>query len=79
LKVHLHHSSSIKSYSEVTKQNIEIKVFFIFLLVDGRIRIRTNKFRIRIQEAQNIDPAPDLEHWKKIKLFKKGRNVLYSV
>ncbi len=35
-----------------------IKIFFyIFLLVDGRIRFCTNKLRIRIQEAQTqTDP-----------------------
>jgi hypothetical protein len=57
---------------------VEVKVFFIFLLLDGRIRIRnrswirTNKLRIRmrIQEAQNhtapTDPHPDAdpEHCK---------------
>ncbi len=46
-----------KSHKEVTKQK-KSRFFFIFLLVDGRvriwIRIRTNKLRIRmrIQEAQ---------------------------
>ncbi len=64
LKVHLHHSSKIKSHKEVTKQ----------LLVDGRIRIqsqiwiriRTNKLRIRMRipgAQKHTDPTdPDPEH-----------------
>ncbi len=55
-KVHSHHSSKIKSHKEVTKQ-YKWKFFFllIFLLVDWRIRSRTNKlrFRIRVQEVQH--------------------------
>jgi len=50
--VDLHHSSKIKRHKEVTK--LQIKFFFIFLLVDGKIRIRTNKLRIQIHEAQKI-------------------------
>ncbi len=39
LKVHLHHSSKIKK--DIKKsQKVEIKVFLLFLLDDGRIRIR---------------------------------------
>ncbi len=35
----------------------EINIFLNFLLDDGRIRTRTNKLRIGIQEAQkNTDP-----------------------
>jgi hypothetical protein len=41
LKIHLHHSSKIRSHEEVTKQ--KKSGFFLFLLVDGRIGIRTNK------------------------------------
>jgi hypothetical protein len=39
LKVHLHHFSKIKSHEEVTKQK-ESTFFLLFLLDDGRIRIR---------------------------------------
>jgi hypothetical protein len=42
LMVHLHHSSKIKIYKEVTKE-YNSRFFLICLLVDGRIRIRTNK------------------------------------
>jgi hypothetical protein len=56
-----YHSPQIKSHKEVTK-NWKLRFFFIFLLVDGRIRIRilTKKLRIRlrIQDAQkhtNLD------------------------
>jgi hypothetical protein len=38
--------------------------FFIFLLADGRIRLRTNKLRIQIHKAQkHMDPTdPDPKH-----------------
>ncbi len=39
LKVHLHHSSQIKSHKEITKQ-WKSRVFLLFLLDDGRIRLR---------------------------------------
>ncbi len=69
LKVHLHHSSKIKSHKEVTKQK-KSRCFFIILFVDGRIRIRirTNKLRlrIRIQEAKSHtvprNSVPDPEY-----------------
>jgi hypothetical protein len=52
----------IKSHKEVTKYCSRNQGFFFnSLLVDGRIRIRTNKLRIRmrIQEAQkHTDPDP---------------------
>ncbi len=39
---------------------VEIKFFFLlFLLFDGRIRIRTNNDRIRIRELKNIP----VQHW----------------
>ncbi len=49
LQVYLHHSSQKKIHKDVTKQQ-KSRFFFIFLLVDGRIRIRirTNKLQIRI-------------------------------
>ncbi len=58
LKVHLHHSSKIKSHKDITKQQ---KSRFSFILF---ARIRTNKSRIRIQEIQKrIDPTdPDKKH-----------------
>ncbi len=47
------YSSNIKSH--ISQKTVEIKVFLNFLLVYGRIRIRsqicTNKLRIRIQET----------------------------
>ncbi len=46
LKIHLHHSFKIKSQS--SHKTVQIKVFFVFCLVDGRIRIRTNKLWIRM-------------------------------
>ncbi len=59
-----------KSNKEVTKQK-KSRFFFILLFVNGkiRIRIRTNKLRIRnrIHEAQKhtdpTDPHPDPDHW----------------
>jgi hypothetical protein len=46
LKVHLHHSSEKKS--QRSHRTVEMKIFFIFLLVDGsirsQIRIRKNKY-----------------------------------
>ncbi len=52
LKVHLHHSSKIKSHKK--SKNIKIKGFLHFLLVYGRIRIRvrTNKLRIRMRSSR---------------------------
>jgi hypothetical protein len=50
LKVHLHHSSKIKSHKEVTKQ-YKAMFFFILLLVYGRIQIRiwnTDRTRVGI-------------------------------
>jgi hypothetical protein len=65
--VHLYSSSKIKK-SERSHETVEIKVFLLFLLDDGRIRrrIRTcdyNRSRMRIQEVQKqTDPtAPDLD------------------
>jgi hypothetical protein len=49
----------IKFPKEATKQ-WKSRFFSIYLLVDGRIRIRTNKLRIRIQEAtKHTDPDPE--------------------
>jgi hypothetical protein len=60
LTLHLHHSSKIKSHREVT--NSRNKGFSsFFLLVRGRILIRTNKYgsrrpkNIRIQRIQNTE------------------------
>jgi hypothetical protein len=56
-KVHLYHSSKIKSHKKTL--NSRNQVFLNFLLVDGRTRIRTNKLRIwmRIRKAQkHTDP-----------------------
>jgi hypothetical protein len=39
--VHLQHSSKIKSHKEVTKQQQSRFSFLLFLLDDGKIRIRT--------------------------------------
>ncbi len=53
LKVHLHHSSKIKSHKEVTKR-VEIKAFLFYLLDDGRIRIRIQgpkNLRIRFRNT----------------------------
>jgi hypothetical protein len=54
----------MKSHKKITKQYIEIKVFFIFLLVDGRIQIRSGAGSV--QKAQKhmdpTDPNPDAEH-----------------
>jgi hypothetical protein len=52
-------SSMIKK-SERNHKSFLSRFLFIYLLVDGGIRIRTNKLRIRmrIQEAQkNTDPT----------------------
>jgi hypothetical protein len=57
-KVHLHHSSKIKSHKEVTKQ-YKSRSFLLFLLDNGRIRIREVKKNIRIlinTLAQRSDP-----------------------
>ncbi len=48
LKVHFHHSSTIKIHKEVRKQE-KSRFFLIFSLVNGTIRTRTNKLRIRMQ------------------------------
>jgi hypothetical protein len=40
LNVHLHQTSKIKSQKEVTKYKWILRLFLLFLLVDGRIRIR---------------------------------------
>jgi hypothetical protein len=40
------------------------RFLFTFRLVDGRIRIRTNNLRIRIQEVQKHTDPTDLEHRK---------------
>jgi len=43
LKVQLHYSAKIKSHKKVTnseKKTVGIKVFLLFLVEDGRIRIR---------------------------------------
>jgi hypothetical protein len=66
--LHLHHSSKIKSHKEVTKKTAEIRFFLLFLLDDGRIRIRTSdkRIRMRIREAKRqtdpTDPDPDPQH-----------------
>jgi hypothetical protein len=61
--VHLHHSSKIKK-SLRSHKTVEIKIFLsFFLLVGERIRIRTKKLRIRIQEAQKHTDPMDPEHW----------------
>ncbi len=82
LKIHLHHSSKIKSHKEV--KIVEIKVSLHFLLVDrriqSRIRIRTKKLWIRIKEAQkHTDPDPAPEHRKSHKwpccLFQEKRKT----
>jgi hypothetical protein len=39
LNVHLHHFSRIKRHTKITKQ-LESRIFLLFLLDDGRIRIR---------------------------------------
>jgi hypothetical protein len=39
LKIHLHHASEIKSHKEL-KKTAEFKIFVLFLLDDGRFRIR---------------------------------------
>ncbi len=81
LKVHLHHSPKIKSHNEVTKQQ-KLRFFSKLWLVDGRIRIRnrTNKLRIRIQEAQKItDPTePDPEHWYFGFASPRNENIWFS-
>jgi hypothetical protein len=68
--VHLHHSSKIKVIKK-TPNSRNQGFLFISSLVDGRIRIRTNKLRIRIQEAHKTydptDPGPDPEHCQKQK------------
>jgi hypothetical protein len=63
LKVHLDHSSKIKSHKKVTKQK-KSRFFFIFWLVDGRIQIRIRTNKLRIQETQNhmVPTNPDREH-----------------
>jgi hypothetical protein len=65
-KIHLHHSSQITNYKLWRSQKtVEIKVFLLFLLDDGRTWIRiqiptgTSDWRIRIREAQKL---PDPEH-----------------
>jgi hypothetical protein len=50
LKLHLRNFSKIKSPKDVTKQQ-ESRFFFLFLLYDRRIRIRSSDLQIRIQEA----------------------------
>ncbi len=58
LKVHLHHSSKIKVIKKSqNSRNLSFSSFFCLLNVDKRIRIRTNKLRIRIQEAQKHKDA----------------------
>ncbi len=63
LKLYFHYASKIKSHKKSHKQQ-KPRFFFIFLLVDGRIwirsRIRTNKLRIRIQTQENKNMRSDL-------------------
>ncbi len=66
--IHLHH----KKWKVIKKsQNSRYKsrFFFIFLLVDGRIRswIRTNKLCIRIQEVRK---HPDPKHWFNVSSYR---------
>ncbi len=80
LKVPLHHSSKIKSHKDVTKQQ-KSRFFFIFLLVDERIRIRIRTNNLRIQEDQkdqkHTDPTdPNPEHW--LRLFFWNRCKMLS-
>jgi hypothetical protein len=73
LKVHLHHSSKIKNHKKVRKKEYKSRFFFMFfILVDGSIRIRTNKLQIRIQEAQK---HKDPEQW----IFLQKTKTLYSI
>jgi hypothetical protein len=48
LKVHLHHSSKIKSHKEVTNQ-LKSRAFLIYLLVMEESVSGTNKLRIRMR------------------------------
>ncbi len=41
LKAHLHHYAKIKSHKDVTEQ-LKSRFFLLFLIDEGRIRIRTN-------------------------------------
>jgi hypothetical protein len=52
-KVHLHHSSNKKSHKDVTKP-LKSRFSITFLLVDGMIRIHTNKLRMRNGRPKNI-------------------------
>jgi len=63
--VHLHHSSKIKSNKEGTN-NRNQGCFFIFLLVEGGIRIRTNTLHpdpdADLRGPKHTDPDPEPEH-----------------
>ncbi len=67
LNVHLLNFLKIKSHNVVTKQ-YKSRIFVLFLLDDGRIRIQ-----IRIREVQKYkgptDPDPDPQHCMKVVFF----------
>ncbi len=72
LKVHLHHSSKIKSHKKSQKDSRNQGFSSFFLLVNGRTRIwiHTNnlQIRMRIQEAQkHMDPS-DPDHKLRIRM-----------
>ncbi len=58
LKLHLHHSSKIKSHKQVTKQDISRFInILLFLLDDRRIRIRANNDGSGGSKTNWTDPA----------------------
>ncbi len=61
--VHLHHSSQIKVIKKSQNSRNQGFSFYVFVLDNGRIGIRSSDTRIR--EGQKLtDPMdPDPEHW----------------
>ncbi len=79
LKVHLHSVSKDKSHKEVTKQD-KSRLFLVYLLDDGRIRIRTNNDKIR--DAQKLmDQEIGIRIWihNTAKCFQMSKDLIWHI